>query len=201
MLAEIQARSLRAAGDLVDRLAQSVDGTTTSPPDAEPAASDDAASGMTDAARLFDVWIELLQRASNTFAGRAAPPSRDEQRADVDLAVDGTTERITFAVDTAGTQYADLPEVWLHNGTAVSLGPIALQCGELRASDGAALTASIHFDPPVVDSLPARSSRGVAVSVAAATELSEGRYRGIIQADGAPQMWLPVEVVVTKVAS
>jgi hypothetical protein len=201
MLAEIQARSLRAAGDLVDRLAQSVDGTTAAPPDPEQSAGDDAASGMTEAARLFDVWIELLQRASSTFAGRAAPPSRDEHHVEVDVAVDGASERLMFTVDTTGAQCGDSPEVWLHNGTAVSLGPIALQCGELRASDGAALTASIHFDPPVVESLPARSSRGVAVSVAAASELSEGRYRGIIQADGAPQIWLPVEVVATKVVS
>ena len=53
--------------------------------------------------------------------------------------------------------------------------------------------ASVRFDPPVVD-LPARSSRGVDVSVDA--DLPAGTYRGVVLAAGIPDAWLPVEVVV-----
>jgi hypothetical protein len=84
-------------------------------------------------------------------------------------------------------------EVWLHNGSAADYSEVALHCGDLRASDGAVLSAaSVRFDPSVVD-LPARSSRGVAVSVSA--DVPPGTYRGVVLAAGVPDAWLPIEVV------
>ena len=56
--------------------------------------------------------------------------------------------------------------------------------------------AEVGFEPREVDPLPARSSRAVVVSLAAAGPLRPGTYRGTIQAQGAPRLWLPLEVVV-----
>jgi hypothetical protein len=70
-----------------------------------------------------------------------------------------------------------------------------LHCGDLRAADGAVLPAvSVRFDPPDVD-LPARSSRGVGVSVD--TDVPVGAFHGVVLATGIPDAWLPIEVVVT----
>jgi hypothetical protein len=51
----------------------------------------------------------------------------------------------------------------------------------------------VRFDPPLVD-LPARSSRGVGVSVD--DDASPGTYRGVVLASGIPDAWLPIEVVI-----
>jgi hypothetical protein len=87
-------------------------------------------------------------------------------------------------------------EVWLHNGTSAAVGPLALRCGALSAASGAVLDARVQFDPAEVPLLPPRSSRGVVISVLADGEPRPGVYRGTIQADGAPALWLPVEVAV-----
>ena len=87
--------------------------------------------------------------------------------------------------------------MWLHNGTSTAVGPLALRCGPLSDADGAVLDgAEVGFEPREVDPLPARSSRAVVVSLAAAGPLRPGTYRGTIQAQGAPRLWLPLEVVV-----
>jgi hypothetical protein len=53
---------------------------------------------------------------------------------------------------------------------------------------------SVQFDPSVTD-LPARSSRGVVVSLN--TDPPTGTYRGVVLAAGVPDAWLPIEVVKT----
>jgi hypothetical protein len=85
-------------------------------------------------------------------------------------------------------------EVWLHNGTTTPAGPFALRCGPLERADGAVLDGTIRFDPLQVDPLPGRSSRAVAVSVDGTP--APGVYRGVLQADGAPDLWLPLQVTV-----
>jgi hypothetical protein len=87
-------------------------------------------------------------------------------------------------------------EIWLHNGTSAAVGPIVPRCGPLCASGGEALDARVGFDPAEVPPLPPRSSRGIVISVLAAGEPRPGVYRGTIQAEGAPALWLPLEVAV-----
>ena len=88
-------------------------------------------------------------------------------------------------------------EIWLHNGTAGAAGPLALRCGSLTAPNGTALDGvQVRFDPAEVSLLPPRSSRGVLVSLETTGPLHQGFYRGTIQADGAPNLWLPIEVAV-----
>jgi hypothetical protein len=86
-------------------------------------------------------------------------------------------------------------EVWLHNRGAVDRTAVALHGGPLLGSDGAMLPAdAVHLDPAVVD-LPARSSRGITVTVR--SEAAPGTYRGVVVASGAPEAWIAVEVAVT----
>jgi hypothetical protein len=88
-------------------------------------------------------------------------------------------------------------EIWLHNETSAAVGPLALRCAALTAPDGTVLDrAEVHFDPGEVELLPSRSSRGVVVSLAASGPLHRGVYRGTIQAEGAPKLWLPIEVAI-----
>jgi hypothetical protein len=44
--------------------------------------------------------------------------------------------------------------------------------------------------------MPARSSRGVTVEVDIDEHVAPGSYRGMLVADGHPDVWLPIEVVV-----
>jgi hypothetical protein len=87
-------------------------------------------------------------------------------------------------------------EMWFHNGTSTPVGPLRLCCGALAAPSGKVLDARVGFDPPEISLLAARSSRGVVISLIAGRDPSPGVYRGAIQADGAPALWLPIEVAV-----
>ena len=89
-------------------------------------------------------------------------------------------------------------EVWLHNGSRSSVGPVIFRCGDLSDAQGELLEGvDVRFDPAELEPLPARSSRAVTVSLAGEDHLpGAGVYRGTIQARGAPGVWLPLEVVV-----
>jgi hypothetical protein len=73
---------------------------------------------------------------------------------------------------------------------------LTLRCAALTDAGGEVLAAGVSFDPSEVPLLPPRSSRGVVISVAASGPPRPAIYRGTIQADGAPALWLPVEVTV-----
>lgn len=196
-LADVQAQALRAAGDLVERLAQSVDGARgrASAEHANGSAPDGGApTAAGDALRLVETWIDLLQRASSSFANAGNGAAPDHQRVDVHLNGDAPagTVRLEMLDNGSGAH----TEAWLHNGTTTGVGPLTLHAGELRASDGTLLGASIVCEPSRVDSLPGRSSRGITVSVRRHGRVRAGTYRGLIQVEGAPEVWLAVEVIV-----
>ena len=139
-----------------------------------------------------------LRGAADAFAGWRRTPI-DERGRLMNLAAAVLRER---AGDLArlmsremGKPFAGAEaEVWLHNGSEAAYADVGLHCGDLRASHGGVLpAASVRFDPSVVD-LPARSSRGVVVSVDA--DVPPGTYRGVVLAAGVPDAWLPIEVVV-----
>jgi hypothetical protein len=54
----------------------------------------------------------------------------------------------------------------------------------------------IHVTPDALPAVPARSTRGVAVTVDAADEVRDGVYRGMLLTRGRPELWLPVAVTV-----
>ena len=179
-VADIQAEGLRAAGDLLERILRSEpEAPGTRPP-----------SSTGGVGALVEAWTDLLQR---TLAAMATPGEPGALTVAIDA--NGAGPPVRLAVDESGTVQAT--EVWLHNGTFSAVGPLALRCGPLSDADGAVLDgAEVGFEPREVDLLPARSSRAVVVSLAAAGPLRAGTYRGTIQAHGAPRLWVALEVVV-----
>lgn len=148
-------------------------------------------------------WVQFLRLGLDAF-GHLLPAEgaggRDDGAHAALVDTRGvTTGMVRISVTRAGSTSADgtgqpRAEVWLHNGNRAPCLGVALHCGDLRAADGAALpAASVRFDPPLVD-LPARSSRGVGVSVDA--DASPGTYRGVVLATGIADAWLPIEVVI-----
>jgi hypothetical protein len=201
---------LLAANELVDRLVRSVDGEGDGPAGPHDTSAGNAASnrdttapsaGPTD--ELLRLWVEVVRLGLDTFGQFLMPggPGRP------DSAAHCATLDVPTGASTGVVRVSDMPpappsdggtdragaEVWLHNGSATDYSDVALHCGDLRSPDGAVLpAASVRFDPSVVD-LPARSSRGVAVSVGA--DVPPGTYRGVVLAAGVPDAWLPIEVV------
>lgn len=212
-LVDVQRRGLHAANELVDRLVRSVDGERDDVGDADPydtsagsgASRRDAsaapfAPGPTD--DLVRLWVEVVRLGLETFGqflmpGGPGRPGGGAGAAALDVATAASTGVVRVVMPPAPSSGANTDragaEVWLHNGSADAYSEVALHCGDLRASDGTVLpAASVRFDPSVMD-LPARSSRGVIVSVGADTP--PGTYRGVVLAAGVPDAWLPIEVV------
>lgn len=181
-MAEIQADGLRAASELLERVLE----PDRSGPQPRPR------SQQGDYAALMDAWAELLARLA---AGLERPAGSGGVRVPVDSDAAGPPLRL--ALEPSGQGGGEAAEIWLHNGTSAAVGPLALRCGTLTAPDGTVLEgARVSFDPAEVEQLPPRSSRGVLVSLAASGPLRPGVYRGTIQAEGAPRLWLPVEAAI-----
>lgn len=177
-VADIQAEGLRAASDLLERILRSE-------PDVPDARTRSVTGGM---GALVEAWTDLLQRTVAALAGGPGALT-------VAIDANGAGPQVRLAVDETGA--GEATDVWLHNGTLDPAGPLALRCGPLADVDGAVLDgAQVGFEPGEVESLPARSSRAVAVSLTAGGPLRPGTYRGTIQAHGAPRLWLALEVVV-----
>lgn len=199
-LSEVQALGLRAAGELVERFVRSVDGD---PPPAQPAGGaesdgeESAAGGP--AGRFLEAWTEFLRRTADSI-GRVADPGRGAQTPPSSVQIDVTTgassRGVAVVVDCDGVAVTSPAEVWLHNGTGTSVGPLALRCGDLQTAEGCVVAGTLVFDPAEIDQLPPRSSRGFEMHVAPSAVLVPGTYRGLLQVVGAPEVWLLIEVVV-----
>jgi hypothetical protein len=214
-LVEVQRRGLLAAGDLVDRLTRTLDGDTGDgggsgrPPGdvaAGAAASDSGSPGSAARAAddLVQLWMDVVRLGLDLFGQVVAPrpdvrPDGGADGATVDLATGASTGlvriRVTSPEPGSGGRgsVGSRQEIWMHNGSGEHFTGLALHCGDLRASDGSVLPAgAVQFDPQVID-LPARSSRGIVVSVQA--DAPPGIYRGVVLTAGLPEVWLPIEVV------
>jgi hypothetical protein len=215
VLADVQRRGLVAAGELVDRLIGAVDGDhdggdaagTPTPlvPGADPLTTD-----------IVSAWVHVFQRGLQTMAAAArrdGPGTFDgEQIVTADLARGTVTGALHIQVaahhspdngiasparDRAGRTGS--AEVWLHNGTAEPMTGLRPHSGDLRAHNGSTLPESaLRFDPPWLDDLAGRSSRGVVVVVEAADGVPGGMYRGVLLVAGAPDVWLPIVVSVAS---
>ena len=181
-LADIQAEGLRAAGELLDRMLGSEL--------ADPAARMRSPAG--DYAAVVDAWMELLRQ---TVAVLAQPG----QPATLTVPVDSTGlgPPVRLVLNGSGPSSAPTGDVWLHNGTSSPVGPLTLRCSPLTASDDTVLDAAdVSFEPSEVPRLEPRSSRAVTVSLVVKGAPRPSAYRGTIQAEGAPRLWLPIEVVI-----
>lgn len=178
-MADIQAEGLRAAGELLERV---LDRDRYAP-------ATRATPGERDYAALLDAWTLLLQRYAAALAG---PAGGEQTTVPIDSGAPGPPVRVKL---TAGR--STIAEVWLENGKPSPEGPLALRCGTLSASDGSELDGGlVDFEPREIERLPGRSSRGVLISLRGEDGVQPGIYRGAIQADGAPALWLPLEVEV-----
>ena len=180
-MADIQAEGMRAASDLLERVLEPEHREPVAPPASE-----------TDYAGLVNAWGEMLQQI-------AAALARPEEQGRVTIPIDGGVGppvRLALELEAEEQPAGATGELWLHNGTTAAVGPLALRCGALSTSGGEVLDARVHFEPAEVAGLPARSSRGVVVSVTPSDRPNPGVYRGTIQAEGAPTLWLPLEVAV-----
>ena len=209
-LADVQAQGLRAASELVERLARSVDGAESNPPQSQDAAeadgTGDGKSRMSEATRLLDAWVELLRRSAEAFGRTVETRAAATDRTEVDLDAGSASGTLRIEIDETGAARNGPAEVWLHNLTHALIGPLTVHCSELRAPEAGVLPARLTFEPSHLDELPARSNRGVAVAIAidenvAEQPLQPGTYRGLVQVTGAPKVWLPVEVVVVSDAT
>lgn len=192
-LGDVQAQALRAAGDLVERLTRSVDG----PADASDDATDREEDGFAraapgDAAGLVDVWLEMLSRMARVFDGTAPAGPGQEGRLDLDLLEDrGGRLRVGARPD-----HAAVAEIWLHNRSAQALSALCLHAGAFHSPAGVPVKATVTFDPDRIEGMPARSSRGVTITVTVGADSSPGTYRGVLQIAGAPEAWVALELVV-----
>lgn len=194
VLGEIQAEGLRAAGALVDRLVHLVDGSASSGADDPRPGSASDTQAATEA--WFDLWGDLMGRATRAL-GTVTPAGDGPAAPRLDLAGTSAGPTVELTVVPGGTATTEL---WLHNATADDLGPLAARCAPLVAPDGVA-GPEVVITPARIDGMPARSSRGLIVSVSAATDLSPATYRGVLQVDGAPEVWAPIVVLVESGAA
>jgi hypothetical protein len=187
-LADVQMRSARAAGELIERLIARVDG--------DPAANGDRSGPQPVAGptlgmeQVVELWAQLARSVFESLGelGRTSAPAGRG----LDLGAAGPAAPVTV---TAGGTAA----VWLHNSSHHDIADVRLHCTELRDHTGAALpAAALCFEPAAIESLPGRSSREVIIVAAEPDGHAPGAYRGAILARGLPAVWLPVEVVVAR---
>jgi hypothetical protein len=202
-LSSVQARGFRAAREVVDRFINMTAETgapqresdlldNPDPADAEDTTAPGAVGGL-DIERALGTWQSLLGQLANSVRDTFGQQS-SAAPAVFDLRTANAAGQAVLAAEGPGRACA---EVWLHNGGPQDMGEVLLRCSDLLAHDGAVIESScVHFEPDVV-AMPARSSRGIIVTVDVAAEHTPGSYRGTLLADGHPEVWLPVLLTVT----
>ena len=179
---------------------------------ARPAGSAGGSIAGSPPADLLQLWMDVFQRGLQAMAAMARPDGvhaadgRPIATADVGRGTVAGAVHVTVGTDRLGEApvgsdvqpgRTGTAEVWLHNGTAEARSGLQLHSGDLRTHDGRTLPpSSLRFDPPSLDELPARSSRGVVVVADVADPVPDGVYRGVLLVAGAPDVWLPIAVAV-----
>ncbi len=207
-LMDIQLRGLQAAGQVVERLVRATDGdgatsggATSGGAAGEPGQSSTGQSAI-GIDGLVDLWATMTKGWLRAM-GRMSP-----QASTTNSTTNGTgaaaADRVDVGIHRPGPGCTLLvrpgsdAELWLHNGTDADVYDIRLSCSNLICPSGGTLKATtITFEPPVVDILPKRSSRGVLVRAARPPKGPRAAepYRGVIVATGSPDLWVPVEVI------
>ncbi len=201
-LGDVQERGLRAARDLADRVISSI-GAAERPPTGDlrngAAASD--APPNDPIADLLRAWSEVGARvlAELTAASRSQPDQAGRNASAGGMAVDvnghGPPTTWRLRVDRRGLLLA-AAELWLCNSQSHPVGPLCLGLGDLQRSTGTVVSSDhLRLDPSTVE-LPARCARAVAVTLSVDDPLQPGVYRGLLQADGAPEFGVIVELTV-----
>ncbi|OBF16147.1 hypothetical protein [Mycobacterium sp. ACS4331] len=199
-LSAVQARGFRAAREVVDRfitMATDLDSPAREPESESEQArtcADSSAQGGIDIERALGTWQSMIGQLVNSVKDTVTPPAASGP-AMFDLRTSDAAGQVVLNADGPG---AVSTEVWLHNGGPEDMGKVRLRCGDLLAHDGAVIESDcVRFEPDVV-AMPARSSRGIIVEVDVTDDHAPGSYRGTLLADGQPDVWLPVLLVVAS---
>lgn len=197
-LSAIQAEGFRAASEIVERFIRIV--TPESAPDGDPQSAPQdgktAAGTVSDLETLTRSWWSMMGRMLLQSAPR--PGATGDSGSSFELSGEKAEGGVDLADDGSGTASA---EVWLHNRGrddvgGEDLGVVALRCSPLMAAGGEVIAAdATAFDPEFVP-MPARSSRGVIMTVQVPQGLPPGPYRGTLLVDGHSDLWLPVVLTV-----
>ena len=185
----VQAQALRAAGDLVERLTQLVDGPSSDSETTEASPEDGARS---ESARLVDLWAEMLGRVSRGFDGTGNGRRRAVDRFEIDLGAGPVLGALDIEYDHSTS--SGRAEVWVTNRSDRPFPPLTVVVGPMLTSSGSAIEVSTRCDPAVVDAMPPRSSRGVCIELSAVREPAAGVYRGVAQIDAVPGAWFVIEL-------
>jgi hypothetical protein len=188
-LSAIQARGFSAATQLVDRFLQIAE-TATNAAVPEAATSTNGHSGGnaagSDVDLILTTWWSMFGRLLRSMPGAAA--LRGDSAA-FDLAGESANGGVHLTADGPGRAVG---EVWLHNRGPDDIESVRLRCSDLLAHDGAKVGAGAVRFAPEKFALPGRSSRGVALEIDVTPDIAFGRYRGMLLAEGYPDLWLPV---------
>jgi len=188
-LSAIQARGFAAATKLVDRFVQIAE---TSANAAGPTAttSTNGHSGDkvadSDVDLMLTTWWSMFGRLLRSMPGSAALRA---DGATFDLGTESANGSVHLNADGPGLA---LTEIWLHNRGSDDIESVRLRCSDLLAHDGAMVGADAVRFAPEKFALPGRSSRGIALELDVTPDIAVGSYRGMLLAEGYPDLWLPV---------
>src|ERR1700724_1562956 len=194
-LSAIQADGFRAASELVDRFvrmaAAGLNGSESSAPPVDGDAAD--LYGATGLEPFVTSWWAIVDQLLRVSSPRRTTDTAEPETATLDFAAEQATGQLQLCAVAPGAAAA---QGWLHNRGAVDMGKVALRCSGLLSPDGTLVAGRLmRFEPDIVP-MPARSTRGVTVEVDIDEHVVPGSYRGMLLADGHPDVWLPIELVV-----
>ncbi|WP_428340382.1 hypothetical protein [Mycobacterium sp.] len=191
-LSAIQAEGFRAASRIVNRFVRAVEPHADAPEsDADPGSHSAAGDGVHEFERLTRAWWSM----AGQFLLQSLPATAKTggESVSLDVGGPGTPRGVNFDVAIGESTSS---EIWLHNRGSDDRGDVRLQASDLLGHDGSVIpAAALRIDTEVVP-MPARSSRGVVVTVDVGAEVRPGVYRGTVLASGNPDLWLPVTLTV-----
>ena len=199
-LSAIQSEGFRAASKIVDQFVRAVGSSTNSEATATQADSTNgdaavsangAADGSHELERLTRAWWSMVGQ----FLLRSMPLTQTAVSESVSLDVNNPDAKRAVNLDVPVGGSAN-SEVWLHNRGPDDRGDVRLHASDLLSHDGNMIPAAgLRIDTAVVP-MPARSSRGVTVTIDVGSDVRPGVYRGTLLATGNPDLWLPVVLTV-----
>ena len=192
-LSAIQAEGFRAASRIVNRFVRAVEPKGEVPePDTDTGDRSASGDGIQEFERLTRAWWSM----AGQFLLRSLPATAktNSEPVSLDVGGPGTPRGVNFDVAVGESASS---EIWLHNRGSDDRGNVRLHASDLLSHDGSVIAAAaVRIDTEMVP-MPARSSRGVVVTVDVAPEVRPGVYRGTLLASGNPDLWLPVMLTVS----
>lgn len=190
-LSAIQAEGFRAASRIVDRFVRAVEPKADAARQGGDTGDSATGGGVQEFERLTRAWWSM----AGQFLLRSlpAPPKTDSGSVSLDVSDPGAHRGVNFDV-AVGESASSV--IWLHNRGPDDRGEVRLHVSDLLSHDGNVMPAAALRIGTEVVPMPARSSRGVDITVDVAAEVRPGVYRGNVLASGNPDLWLPVLLTV-----